>query len=306
MSAAPPTQSAPPFERVGTGRARRLAVSLTRTFVLQDDGALLRWEPGGTYRERYEGSPGPVPGGSDLLDFDGNFAVFDDFQLGSLRGNGALVKSLAPSPGARRVASSLFGHAVCVIDGGGAVRCSYGDSSAPFAPVSGLTEIAQIEVEKEEACALGRDGELQCWTPAKKSPVKRLDHVISFALTTSRGCAVRDGGDVLCWGRDDHGLPRHEGDLDPTRPLPTAVHDAVSLDLRPSGGCAVLRDGGVTCWGDARGIFSVGPREEPKRIPWLTDVESLALGAGQASPHLCAILRTGEARCWTLPEPKRE
>lgn len=110
-----------------------------------------------------------------------------------------------------------------------------------------------------------------------------------------------DDGTVRCWGRAAGGVlggDQYEGEV----LVPTAVPgitDAAAIAVDRSRSCVVHRDGTVSCWGDALvfekdGVLVTGGSTTPRKIPGMTDVRTMVLGAVAA----CALRNDGSSRCW--------
>jgi alpha-tubulin suppressor-like RCC1 family protein len=121
----------------------------------------------------------------------------------------------------------------------------------------------------------------------------------AVATGARAACALMEGGAVRCWG-----APGLVGDGSRSlRVEPVQVKGlstgTVGLAAGVAHTCALSASGQVRCWGDnARGELGLGSTEaalEPAAIPELTQgVTQVAAGAF----HTCALLATGEVRCW--------
>jgi alpha-tubulin suppressor-like RCC1 family protein len=137
---------------------------------------------------------------------------------------------------------------------------------------------------------------------------QRLD-ASAIALGYEFGCVVVSGGAVRCWGDNfagqlGQGNTANVGD-DPGES--TAVvpleRPAVAITAGDSFACAILDTGEVRCWGDnaygqlAQGnTANVGDTPGETTVPISLSRPAVAVAAG--SSHACAILDTGEVRCW--------
>ena len=150
--------------------------------------------------------------------------------------------------------------------------------------------------------------------------------VADVACGLAHTCAILTTGEVLCWGHSGHG---RLGEGSETIPLvvesgevpgddPGYGNDeaeqlsamprvdlgglsAVQLALGDYHSCALLVDGTVRCWG--AGPFgqlgdgiTAGDHtvSTPVEVIGLTGVEAITAGAH----YTCAVLESGEARCW--------
>jgi alpha-tubulin suppressor-like RCC1 family protein len=130
--------------------------------------------------------------------------------------------------------------------------------------------------------------------------------VVDVAVGGEHVCAVGDAGQVACWGKNENGqLGADPGAV----PLSTRARlvgaipasTAVAAGLRHS--CA-LSQGSVWCWGaiatPAGGYLGQlgnggdGGQSTPVQVPGLSDVTAVVAMAFSS----CALLKTGEVRCW--------
>ncbi|HEU4408471.1 MAG TPA: hypothetical protein VFS43_24630 [Polyangiaceae bacterium] len=144
-----------------------------------------------------------------------------------------------------------------------------------------------------------------------------LPDVEAIATGTNYSCALVAGGEVRCWGNNlagqlGTGTFSHDLPFDELSPV-TVVQSPGGPPLAGVGAlvagglhtCAWLRGDDVRCWGyNINGQLGDGTttnRATPTRVlespggPPLSGVKSIALGSGG---HSCAVLESGEARCW--------
>lgn len=129
-----------------------------------------------------------------------------------------------------------------------------------------------------------------------------------LAAGAAHTCAVR-GGQVLCWGSGMNGRLGY-GNLEDIGDNETPnTNGAVALmgtATRVAAGdqhtCALLSNGAVQCWGsggDGRlgygNIMPIGDNEGPMGMVSLGDAASEIVTGGR---HSCALLSTGQVRCW--------
>ncbi len=142
-------------------------------------------------------------------------------------------------------------------------------------------------------------GCLQPITSQAPEPAPLPGNVELVAAGARSACALLEGGSVRCWG-----APGLVGDG--TRSLrvePVAVKGLVagaqSLTAGLAHTCALSSAGQVKCWGEnPRGQLGLGTTDsalEPMHVASLEGgVTDVAAGAG----HTCALLDSGEVRCW--------
>lgn len=118
-------------------------------------------------------------------------------------------------------------------------------------------------------------------------------------------CVLFDDGAVACWGDNGESLGLGYEAGTSSRYAPDVDLDAgVTTLSRALHTCVVLEDGKVRCWGTngfgqlgIQRTFDVGDDERPSAVPALDlgePARQLALG----TYHSCALLQSGEVRCW--------
>jgi alpha-tubulin suppressor-like RCC1 family protein len=192
----------------------------------------------------------------------------------------------------------------------------------------GATAIA-IAAGDHHACALLASHALACWGANDRGQLGLGDtqdrsQPATVALTGSAGviavgarldstCVLRDGGQVTCWGANDRGQ-LGLGDAE-DRAAPAAsvalgtARRASALSVGGAFACALLDTAQAKCWGDnvtsqlgaaLRGpAYGDGPSETGDFLPvaFQGGGRSVrAIASGRA--HTCAILDTGDVRCW--------
>lgn len=154
--------------------------------------------------------------------------------------------------------------------------------------------------------------------PASDRPnlVGALGPVRDVSVGTAHACAIRRSGPVVCWGsglRGALGYGSTQSLFFVNRTAAVATGRPTALALTVGGrreseafSCALLDDRSVRCWGDGRfgqtgqgATRTVGDDETPASIP------PVDLGPGRTATavaagglHACAILDTGDVRCW--------
>lgn len=124
-------------------------------------------------------------------------------------------------------------------------------------------------------------------------------------------CALLETGDVRCWGMGalgqlGTGSVNHVGDdeLPLASPLIKLGQPATQLAAGSSHTCALLSDGAVKCWGvGSLGQLGYGNTEALGDDEDMSEVEAVPLGGAATQvaagmSHTCAVISTGELRCW--------
>lgn len=238
----------------------------------------------------------------------------------------------------------------CVVLDGGAVRCWGSGSLNQHGLTTAVTGVGAVtRPEQHEpvrlgararavaggsnfGCALLETGQVRCWgtnmvgtlgqgntTPYPDKHPTDLPTVNlgagrtarAIAAGTATACAILDTGQVRCWGANDLGQ-LGQGDTSgraTTTPgeIPAvnlgAGRTARAITLGDSHACALLDTGEVRCWGNnvfgelGQGNATTMLNKTPDAIPVVSlGRPARALSAG--SHHTCAVLDTGELRCW--------
>jgi hypothetical protein len=198
----------------------------------------------------------------------------------------------------------------CALRSGGTVECwgsnqdgTLGNggttpSSVPVA-VSGLTNVTAISIGTVDSCALLSDGSVRCWGHGignKPVTVPDLTGVTAIAAGINNACALVSGGSMRCWSYGGH---------------PGAVVKGFngSIVAIAAGGdsdtnvCVVVESGAVQCFGDNyEGQLGNGQKANPTTPGTTTPVSvknvSNATAVSVGTRSACALLSTGEVRCW--------
>ena len=156
-------------------------------------------------------------------------------------------------------------------------------------------------------CAQTYTREVFCWgakgrlgsTEASLSPVRvpnLWSNVKAIDAGGWRSCAVVEDGKVKCWGGHYSG-ETFDGVIYPD--IIEGLTDIVDVAVGTSHSCALLQSGGMRCWG-SNSVGQLGDGNLAAESPVVnvsgldSGVAAIALGAS----HSCALLNTGELRCW--------
>jgi alpha-tubulin suppressor-like RCC1 family protein len=243
-------------------------------------------------------------------------------------GNGTTTDSLLPidviglDNNIIQVSTSRFNTCVLTKDGGvkcwgNNVRGQLGNgttinSSVPVDVIGLATNVVQISVSQQHACALIKSGVVKCWgansfgqlgngaTTNSPLPVDviGLSEIVSQISTgTDFSCALLANGGVKCWGTNRRGQLANGKPTIFINPVPGDVIGYTSGIAEIKSGiyrtCAITTSGGVKCWGAG---YANGPI-----ILTSGDVPGLATGISHISTgefSHCAITTNGEAKCW--------
>ena len=226
---------------------------------------------------------------------------------------------------------SAGGTHTCAKIGGQGVKCwgwnAYGqigngvdggEYPIPQSIVDPGANVKDIVASDISTCALLKEGEVKCWganftgmlgtgdTTNTNAPGVAVPLPAPAREVSARGlhtCARVEGGAVYCWGSNANG-ELGIGTSGPTQPLPTSPVDlggrkAVGLAAGADFVCTLLGNGTVRCWGaNYGGQLGDGGTEASTvpKPPIALGAKAVAISAGNA--HACALLETGEMKCW--------
>jgi alpha-tubulin suppressor-like RCC1 family protein len=203
-------------------------------------------------------------------------------------------------------------------------------SCAPTEMPSASRSVVQVAAGAQHTCVLLADGSVRCWgdnshgqlgyghkntlgddeTPASLGPVDVGGHVRQIITGDFHTCALLDAGKLRCWGNNSQGQLGygHTKDIgDDETPASAGDVDVGGVVRQVSAGgphtCAVLETGKLRCWGRGDGGHlgygnkaSIGDDETPASAGDVDvggRVAEIAAGS-----HTCALLETGNVRCW--------
>ena len=170
------------------------------------------------------------------------------------------------------------------------------------------------------ACAVLRDGTVECWgylrnilgtagvdTSSVPLPVPGVAHALAIAGGDAHVCVLLEGGSVECWGVNEQG--ELGNGLTPlcslcaSDPAPVAVSTlSGAMDVAGKGSqftCSALADGSVHCWG----AFNIGPASLGTTVSaWPAPILGVVTSPGGMDVgyfHACAVMRDdGRVQCW--------
>ncbi|MFK7987470.1 MAG: RCC1 domain-containing protein [Sandaracinaceae bacterium] len=263
----------------------------------------------------------------------------------ALRRNGAVacwgrltgrVESSFPLPiegmtaGVIDVGGSADSMTVCGVNADQTVSCAgrplgaNGEATLTATPVPGLTEITNVIVGTDAACALQASGKVFCWgsgsygqlgngatdrtaTPVEVSGIRDATDIGGGSYNF---CALRRNGSVSCWGSGDDGqLTNGQTGREANSATPVAIRGlrgVARLSKMGDSMCATLRNGDGMCWG-ANDFGQTGHAEsetDDVQAPWAylrTDPSVEGLGGigemGCGWNFCCAMHMQGGISC---------
>ncbi|MDF1795140.1 MAG: hypothetical protein P1U63_01250 [Coxiellaceae bacterium] len=175
----------------------------------------------------------------------------------------------------------------------------------------------QASLLKNATLVLNRTAHAQCWGNNNRGqlgdgtqsdsnvPVNVAaalgNGVVKISSGRSHSCALLKTGAVKCWGQNQYGQLGNNTTADSL--LPVAVTGLSSGVTDIASGresvCALLNTGGVKCWGQNL-FWQLGDGTRTNRLA-PTDVSGLTSGVTSIATgyiHACALLKTGQIKCW--------
>jgi hypothetical protein len=207
------------------------------------------------------------------------------------------------------------------------------DAETDGGPEAGRLRVA---AGTRHTCAVLGGGDVKCWgsgtngalgygnendigasdTPADHGAVQLGGPAVAVAAGFGISCALLEGGDVSCWGATTalgYGSSEHVGDDED--PVDFGTIDVGGTVERVSAGafhiCVLLTTGELKCWGsNGRGQLGLGHTDAIGDDELPSSIEPLDLGSrvvdfGTGFDYTCALLESGEVRCWGFGEAGR-
>ncbi|MGB1015259.1 MAG: hypothetical protein ACPG4T_14080 [Nannocystaceae bacterium] len=208
-----------------------------------------------------------------------------------------------------------------------------GDDEVPTAvdPVELSDAAIQIDVGGTHSCAVLKGGKVTCWgdassgqlgygnterigdneTPASAGTIDLGGVATQVATGDSHTCALIDDGSVRCWGNGERGRlghgstgsigdDEHPSSIDPIDLGGTAVF----LTAGDEHTCALMATDTVRCWGrNADNELGYGHTDhigddEPPSAAGDVDVGGPVKAISAGPYNTCALLTSGQVRCW--------
>jgi len=148
-------------------------------------------------------------------------------------------------------------------------------------------------------------------TPATAGDVDAGGNVEDIAIGGNHTCALLSTGNVRCWGSNESGqLGYGNTDTIGDDETPASVGDVdigenvIEITAGILHTCALLSTGNVRCWGASKSgqtgygsANSVGDDETPASVGDI-DIGENVVTIAAGGYHTCALLSTGNVRCW--------
>ena len=208
-----------------------------------------------------------------------------------------------------------------------------GDNEKPtsidYVDVGGT--VTQIAPGSQHTCALLDNGHVRCWgynyagelgyghlemigddeVPSTEGDVDVGGIVVQISAGGAHTCALLNTGDVRCWGMGQSGQLGYGNNLDigdNEFPASAGNVDVGGTVVQVSAGglhtCVLLDTGNVRCWGyneygqlGYKHTNNIGDDEFPSTAKDV-DVGGTVVQVSAGYAHTCALLNTGDVRCW--------
>ena len=219
--------------------------------------------------------------------------------LQGMLGDGTTYGSPLPvSTGIQGASSLALSEATsCAVSGGGVLcwgfRLFDPDANVSLSPLSvpALAGATDVSVGSGVVCGRYADGHVACVGDAAPAGTFK-----SISVTRGYGCGIQDSNVPWCWGgsgvKTFDGLATASAAVAGVPPYYTTGHY----------GCA-LAGGAVHCWGDDMwnelGDGYARARDDAQPVVGIAGATLLGTQKGRS----CAVLESGEVRCWGLGDP---
>ena len=258
---------------------------------------------------------------------------FGQLGNGSYVDSSALVDVTGLQSGVVAVASGAV-HSCALLESGD-VQCwggddvgaigdgtSGGDQLTP-ATVVGLSDVVAVSGGFHATCALTGSGGAKCWgmnnygqlgastaemcgSDSCSSTPLDVTGLTTGVLAVSAGeyhaCAVTAAHTVKCWGHNDEGQLGDGTNTDRSTPVDvTGLTDVAIVQAAAGHTCALKTNGAVLCWGaNVAGQLGNPGAGLASNVPVaVTGLSSgVAAISAQNGAHTCALMSTGNVKCW--------
>lgn len=189
--------------------------------------------------------------------------------------------------------------------------------ASPPSVVPGITNAVAVTAGHYHTCATLDNGQITCWghngslelgnntapthslVPVKVSSTTDAGNSLSVSLDGA--CVVLNTGRIQCWGNNSNGQLGNNSTVDSTSPVTViGITDAVTIAKSHVHACALLRSGNIKCWGNnyygQLGNNSTVDSATPVTVQGIVDAVSVSVS--NTGSHSCAVLQSGEAKCW--------
>ena len=186
-----------------------------------------------------------------------------------------------------------------------------------FVPASFI--VAHLEIGNAHSCAISAVGAAWCWGEFTNGRLgtTALSNAVTPTATASLGgtasevaaggahtCALLTNGNVSCFGNNNMGqLGQALTTASSSTPtLVTLAATATHVSAGSQFTCALLSTAAVHCFGDnASGQLGSGSSGSVRETPGaVTGLTGTVVDVTTGTNHACAVMSTGQVRCWGL------
>ncbi|MDN5923903.1 MAG: hypothetical protein L0H70_02760 [Xanthomonadales bacterium] len=182
--------------------------------------------------------------------------------------------------------------------------------------VSGVGDTAMLAAGSKHSCALAASGKIQCWGSNASGQlgdgtgadslqavwVQGISNAVAIAAGGLHTCAVLSTGGVACWGKNGKGQLGDSTIIDRDAPVPvTGITNAIAVTAGDQFTCALLATGDVDCWGYNfyRQLGNGNTDDSLLPVP-VEPLGSPAIAVEAGADHACAVLASGQVKCWGI------
>jgi len=179
------------------------------------------------------------------------------------------------------------------------------------------SDIVDITSGGSHSCSISNTGEVKCWglnnrgqlgngsTTFSSNTPTNVSGLNSGAQAIAAGwmhtCAIVNNGGVQCWGDNTNGKLGDGTTTNRTTPVNVINLNgtATAITAGTEHTCALMDGGSIKCWGDnVYGQLGNGTQTDQTEPVDVIDLDGTAVAISAGGYHTCALMSTGEVKCW--------